>query len=311
MPTLFATGLAPIGGLVGEFAKVVRWSAPGAVLILSTLLVVAVGRLLLWQSLWPVANAHPPRFVAIDPVGVALLVTATVPIGFLLYQVYFYLHSRGSGLIFQFVHQDIGAKVLLDDNAGAKTEKSEWIAAVRQGIYIRSPRGGACLPLTSGIKTLWLENRTSGQPLSGTRKDRRLAVAQYQRCLEANWQVLETRIYTQAVVDDTARERIFANVDRLADIYHTLGASKLALGAGWLGGVAWLAGSAALDSTDYDGARAVLITAVGTALALLVVLVLALVVLHNNRLHCQRRRIAALKDACRLRTSDPQQEGCA
>ncbi|QGN58894.1 hypothetical protein [Nostocoides sp. HKS02] len=226
----------------------------------------------------------------------ALLVAAAVPTGFLIYQLYFYLHSRVEGVIFQFVHEDVGLKVLTDLGLGDQAVQSNWFTVARPGLYLRFPRG-ASIPLTGETNSLWLQEPSNGPLLGYARAGRRRALAEYRRCRERNWQTLETAINTRPVADEKARERAFANLDRLADIYHTLGATKLALATGWFAGVVWLWSS--LDPMRQIRARDALALTLGAAVTAVGLGVMAMV-LHENRRHCLKRRITALEDACRL-----------
>src|SRR5690349_21116587 len=95
---------------MGEFAKAVRWSAPGSVFLLiasaTFVAAIAVARQP-WTPFGDNASQHP----TIDSAGVALLVFGAVPIGFVIYQIYYFAYSSPRGLVMSFVHMDVALAV--------------------------------------------------------------------------------------------------------------------------------------------------------------------------------------------------------
>lgn len=214
---------------MGEFAKVIRWTAPGATVILTAVLVVALGRWLLWQDIWPAADPHHRPLVEVDSGVVAVLVAAAVPLGFLIYQLYFYLYSRSEGVFFEFVHQDVGAEVFKKVGRSHLAQPSDWVPACRAGLFLRWPRGKRVPWTSTRTKTLWLANSQDQRLLESKNSERRPVLKSYRARLERNWRALDTELNTADVTDTRACDRVFASLARLADIYHTLGATKLSL----------------------------------------------------------------------------------
>ena len=82
-------------------------------------------------------------------------------------------------------------------------------------------------------------------------------------------------------------------MQRLADVFHTLGAAKTAVAYAWLGGCAWVTWRVLVGSkSDFTAQNATLVALF--AVTSFVVVALLYMMLHENRRHCLHRRISLI-----------------
>lgn len=325
---------------MGELSKVVRWSAPGSVFILMTFAFVSLGKATFAQRIWPA-----PEESALLPWpeasggAVVLLAAASVPLGFVIYQIYYYGFSRPEPFGLSYVHRDVALDV--QARLGWKIEglrEGDWRVRKVRGLFLRRP-SRARVPFTEGtLSSLWLYKPASqqGTALSapgGSNPETDVAAAQPDdQALTAEWlrrahgiskaEALEERkkllrdhartreynwIRLEMELDSRLRglgdsERNMQDMERLADVFHTLGAAKTAVGNAFVLAVLWVVCRVLGRVDDIDLQTLVLLatfTAVsfagGTALYLL---------LHENRRHCLHRRIVLMTTMLE-RTSSP------
>lgn len=146
------------GDAMGELGKVVRWSAPGSVFLLVAVAVGLSGRAVLGQSWLPMDAARFVQNPALDGGMVLALVAVSVPLGFLLYQVYYFAYSRPHGLLLSFVHMDVAIEVSRRVSYLEPVREDEaWTVKRTPGIHVRWPRHGRIPiwgPTTTGSNSL-------------------------------------------------------------------------------------------------------------------------------------------------------------
>lgn len=302
---------------MGELAKAVRWSAPGSVFLLMAAITLTSSEAA--ARAWSPTGGAGLEVASASPSAVALAALSAVPIGFVTYQIYYYGYSSSRGFAFSFVHLDVALAVRQAGNQIEDlTELPDWTVKQTRGLFLRWPFH-ARVPFTGGlVKTLWLYRVTSPEareadpalapgevptalrtdvPLRARDRRRNELLESYSDRRENNWLELESQLHSR-LREREAPERDFKDIERLADIFHTLGATKSAVTFGWfaaaLGWVYALATGYRGDWTVFGFASA------GSLLPSLAVAAWMYVVLHRNRGHCQRRRIAMIRTARRL-----------
>lgn len=307
---------------MGELGRISRWSVPGSVVLITAGLVVlgmhgAV-------HIWAPAHYHGLAMPAFNASIVALLIAASVPVGFMTYQIYYFSYARPQGLIFSFVHMDLALEMRNQDALAAKLVNDEtWVAKWTNGIRLRVPFH-ARVPFTGPfMRTIWLyKSNKSGDAVParepgdlpdaveadvalgsvaahpGTKwrrwkriRDAKHVLVEHAERREANWLALETELRNRLrAMGDCDRD--FDEVDRLADIFHTLGAAKSALTLGWIAGVGLVYSQLVLNHAIWTnaGVAAAIAAAVG-----LIPIGGLYIALHLNRAHCSRRRIELIK----------------
>jgi hypothetical protein len=270
---------------VGELAKAIRWTTPGAVALSVTLLVIVWTRACT-QFVLASAGAEP-----LLDVGASSLLTGaalSIPIGFLVYQAYFYNFSRPLWL-WRAVRADLGNLVL--DLDPVSIDGATWVARPSTEPLLRIQARVLPGPLRRSAAALWLYQPEEDGTFTPASNDRSLE-RQYYEKMEMHHAQLEAQI-ARCTFDGSDTMR--AESTRLADIYHTLGACRWALVSGWGAGLGWSAW------TSVDRYADPLPAVVPPALALLAWLWLSpligylFVVMHVNRRHSFDRRVILLR----------------
>lgn len=281
---------------MGEFTKIVRWLAPGSTAILFGLLVLYLTRTLLHAF-----RDYSVPLIAISSNISLVLAAVSVPAGLIIYQFYFYMFVRQSllglwvpGDDAVMVHEALRrshpeAPPLLDDGLEfqiASTAKEKQIAASGWRRWVLGLLG----PLAGTDGFLWLiESPGNGSPEAVPRQGTlmRAAMRKYMKSKDRNKAALEERLYrvrTNAEIADAA----FEELDRLGDIYHSLGAVRTAIpvgsALGWIYVVLW-------DLLEDRVTLAYWPVAVLAAGLTAVVAVTSVGVVHVNRRHCRLQRI--------------------
>lgn len=310
---------------MGEFVKAVRWSAPGSVLLLTAAMVYVSGHEVSQLSWLQFHGAL--RTIEVSSGGAALVVFGSVPLGFLTYQLYYYAYSAPSSPVLSFVHLDVAHEVR---RAGTEIvdvhEMPGWSVKFVNGLRLSWP-SRLLVPFTSPrLRTLWLfeqderdvppdEELTSvpsasesDRPLDLRNAKARAVLKRYAEIREANWLALEAQLHAKLRNRGDA-DRDFGDIERLADIFHTLGASKTAVSLGWFVGTALLVWPP-VGGYGVLGVHLVVVLALSLAPSALAVVALYLA-LHVNRAHCQSRRIALMCSVLNQSDSIPCRGGCS
>ena len=270
---------------MGELAKAIRWTTPGAVALSVTLLVVVWTRACT-QFVLASAGADP----LLDVEASSLLTGAalSIPIGFLVYQAYFYNFSRPLWL-WRAVRADLGDLVL--DLGPVEIDGARWIARESSEPLLRVRSRVLPEPLRRSAAALWLYRVEEDGTENASQTDRGLE-RQYYEKMEGHHAQLEAQI---ARCTFEGADTMRAESTRLADIYHTLGACRWALVSGWFAGFGWSAW------TSVDRYADPLPAWVPPGLALLAwawlfpLVGYLFVVMHVNRRHSFDRRVILLR----------------
>lgn len=187
--------------------QVVRWSIPGWTLIFvaSTLQLITS---LTWSGT-PQALLASGTLNLISPAMVALLVTSGIPLGFLVYQVYYYLY--GQYFPFSIVNRDRGGEILAALPLTIAEELKELAGSV------------------SDTDNMTETSTLIGYPvvrlIPGARNQR--GRAQYRLRVHTNWETIRFLVHVICLRNKSPEVR--AEVTNLADIYHAIGASRIGL----------------------------------------------------------------------------------
>jgi hypothetical protein len=216
--------------------QVLRFSIPGSLFLISSLGLIIMGRVIAGDDLGDTIDAIG------DNLSPAVAVVAAVPIGFIVYQVYYVTYrpvlwpfsllahpwvrlDRGSQILSVFSHEQVQAIGRAFEEPHIDTTKP----------YDRAQSGIAHLLRILRLNDEYIDRQ-------GGKKQ---AVKAYKARWGLNWNVL------RAVVDLSEAKAETAVVKReyvaLSDLYHALGASRTALWMGW-----WTSVIAALIDLGYE-----------------------------------------------------------
>lgn len=202
-----------------ELTKLARWALPGGAAIAWLLGGLQLQRLI-------AGTAFALRPVVSSGVGVAIATIASVPLGFLVYQLY--SHGFNNPVLFlDVVHKDVarraldGTNVLPNLASGYRDRRINGVR-VRGRVILGAP--------WLRIRTYWLWDDAASQWLTyPDRTTRRRALASYYRQRERNWTEVEWSLTRYKPKVDFDLTRAFVEIDRLSEIYHTLGATRAGL----------------------------------------------------------------------------------
>jgi hypothetical protein len=189
--------------------QVIRWSIPGWILILAIACLEVLTLLAQGQSLQSIAMSTSLH--ELSAAAVALVITAGIPIGFILYQVYYSMY--GKVLLFNLVNRDRGAEIL-----------ESLPEHVRMKLLIVGDRSADLEKMYEEIGTFIMPNplRRLQRQYRGKKGRRR-----YESKVQANWDVVRFWLSYLCIRHDT--EPVKQEVTNLADIYHAIGATRTAL----------------------------------------------------------------------------------
>lgn len=189
--------------------QVVRWSIPGWVLLLMLVVMQILTRLSQGRS-WD-DIIHSPLISGLSPAAVALIVTAGIPLGFIIYQIYYSWYGRV--LVFHLVNRDRGAEILL---SLPKQTRNNLLAVddyhadlEEMSIKVKS------FVLPYPLRRLKPEFRNR----AGRRR--------FEAKAQTNWDIV--RFWLNYICIRHKTDHIKAEVTTLADIYHGIGATRTAL----------------------------------------------------------------------------------
>jgi hypothetical protein len=186
--------------------QVVRWSIPGWLYFLLMLVLQAETMLIEGQPFSiPFLGAVSE---GVSGGMIALLVAGGVPLGFILYQVYYSWY--GSVLPFHLVNRDRGADVLLALPEGTRSELSK---SVRGSIDLEMMYEKVPVPILR-------------YPLRRLKKQYRNKAGRtrYEKNLQRNWDLVRFHLHT--ICSRSGSWELKEEVTSLCDIYHGIGASR-------------------------------------------------------------------------------------
>ncbi|WP_297624548.1 hypothetical protein [Nocardioides sp.] len=270
---------------MSELAKAIRWTTPGAVALTITLLVVVWTRACT-QLVLSRAGAEP--LLDVEASNLLTGAALSIPIGFLVYQAYFFNFSRPF-VVWRAVRADLGNLVL--DVGPVEIDGAHWVALPSRESLLRVRKKVRPGALRRSAAALWLykvEADGTQSPMPSNRPHE----GRYYEILETHHARLEARIARCTFGgSDTMR----AESSRLADIYHTLGACRWALMFGWVGGLGWSAWTSVDRYADPVPALAPLAVAILAWIWLFPLVGYLFVVMHVNRRHSFDRRVILLR----------------
>jgi hypothetical protein len=274
-------------GSLTEFAKALRWTAPGSVALFVMLGVVVLSRVS--AELFEVTARSSEGLLDVDAAGLLTGAALSVPLGFVTYQIYFFFFSRPF-VVWRAVRGDFGTQVL--HAAGMRAKGGKWVPRRSEEPLLRFASRPRLRRLRGYVGPIWLyqfqPDQNHWEPLA---KDQQAVERLYYKRVESRWARLQSEIDRCTF---PGSDQMRAQLDRHADIYHTLGACRYALFIGWGSGTAWALWSTVetrLASVGVVPALATVFTA--SILGLIATAVLALM-FHANRRHCNTRRVATL-----------------
>lgn len=188
--------------------QVVRWSIPGWVFLFILCLIQTITWLLQGLSARSILEAEA---TVVTPAAIAAVVTAGVPLGFILYQIYYSWY--GKVLPFGFVNRDRGADVL--------AALPPAIQTVLCGLEKHSPDlEDMAEPFDSFLLTYPLRRlKPQYRNQAGIRR--------FEAKVHENWDLV--RFWLNRICLINQADALKTEVTTLADIYHAVGAARTAL----------------------------------------------------------------------------------
>lgn len=188
--------------------QVVRWSIPGWVFLLILAVLQVVTWLIQGRSAQNILQSSIPL---LTPAAVASVLTAGVPLGFILYQIYYSWY--GKVLLFGFVNRDRGASIL-QELPDAVQQTLGRIAGVNPDLEEMDERVGPFL-LPYPFRRLKREHRN------------KIGKTRFEAKVHANWELIRFMMLRLCIINKA--DLIRSEIITLADIYHGIGAARAAL----------------------------------------------------------------------------------
>jgi hypothetical protein len=196
--------------------QVVRWSIPGSVFVLFLAIFEFVMVVVRDHSLDAIAQLPEAQKTA---VGLTAVLISTIPLGFLLYQLYYFRYMRGTLLVFPRVAlRDRGADIL-----GALPEEARGLIEERTG---ETPI--LCDWYTR--KRIW-PGRLSVLVLHKQYRNRN-GRESFRASRQKNWNLLRT--YLDIVCIKAESMEFKHEYTTVSDIYHAQGASRISVLLAWI-----------------------------------------------------------------------------
>lgn len=188
--------------------QVVRWSIPGWVFLLMLAVLQALTWLIQGSSTAMILSAGAPL---LTPAGVAAVVTAGVPLGFILYQIYYSWY--GKVLPFGFVNRDRGAEILLAVTPSVRDNLCTIEGKVPDLEEMSERIGPFLLPYPfRRLKPAFRNSAGKGR---------------FERKVHDNWDLI--RFWLHRICFISGADQLRSEVTTLSDIYHAVGAARTAL----------------------------------------------------------------------------------
>ena len=188
--------------------QVVRWSIPGWVFLLVVAVLQTVTWLVQGQSPHDVLQRAIPL---LTPVAIAAVLTAGVPLGFILYQIYYSWY--GKVLPFGFVNRDRGASIL-QSLPEATRLSIRTVDGLQPDLEEMDQHVGPFL-FPYPFRRLKLEFRNRG------------GKTRFENKVHANWELIRFLLLRVCIANKA--DMLRTEVMTLADIYHGVGAARTAL----------------------------------------------------------------------------------
>lgn len=219
-------------------AQIIRLSIPGSIFVLT-----GVGTYAFAQVLWGESLSDIPSLTTITTSITAI--AASIPLGFLIYQIYYWRYSPF--ILGDVVARDRGREAL----SGLPPEILPRLRTLFDArLDIRRNHESLSGPISRRLKLFRLnhgvlrERYKDGAPVEGPvsfERDDRSIRRVYKDNWYENWDVF--RALLDLVATRGGHPEIQRNFNGLYDIYHSLGASRLAVALGAIGGVLYLGGA--------------------------------------------------------------------
>lgn len=207
--------------------QILRFSIPGSIFLLHAFVCYLLFRRV--QGVEFIDASTPIK----ENIAAAVAVLATIPVGFVIYQFYFFTYEpvlRIWPLPWggRFVRRDRGGQILqtLDSDQLSTLEEIFKCEIDRSNPHSVIPNSGSPLQkLMHATGVLEVDGATKKLE----KKERQLA---YEDLWYTHWDVLRTAMDVAATPTNT--ERLKYEYTTLSDIYHSLGAAKTSVAAAWL-----------------------------------------------------------------------------
>jgi hypothetical protein len=188
--------------------QVVRWSIPGWVFLFVLALLQATTWFVEGNSPSSILQAEAPL---LTPAAIAAVVTAGVPLGFILYQIYYSWY--GKVLPFGFVNRDRGADILLALSPEVRNTLCSIDGTMPDLEEMSDPVRSFLLPYP--FRRLKRVYRNA------------LGAARFEAKAHDNWDLIRFWLHRVSLINKA--ELLKSEVTTLADIYHAVGAARTAL----------------------------------------------------------------------------------
>lgn len=188
--------------------QVVRWSIPGWVFLLMLAVLQAITWLIQGSTAAMILAAGAPL---LTPAGVAAVITAGVPLGFILYQIYYSWY--GKVLPFGFVNRDRGAEILLAVTPSVRDSLCA-IEGKAPDLEEMSDRIGPFL-------FPYPFRRLKPAFRNGDGEKR------FERKVHDNWDLVRFWLHRVCFINEA--DHLRSEVTTLSDIYHAVGAARASL----------------------------------------------------------------------------------
>ena len=268
-------------------SQLIRLSIPGSMVVLA-----GVGTYAFAEVLWGQQLSDVEALTKLTTSIAAI--AASIPLGFLVYQIYYWRYSPF--VIGDIVSRDRGRDALwhLDPDVLARL-RTHFDAR----LDVRRHHRTISTPVIRRLKLLRLNDellraRYKDESLTDSKedeylfeKDNRNLRRIYKDNWYENWDVF--RALLDLVATDGGRPEIKRNFTTLYDIYHSLGASRLAVILGSWTGLLYLGGTHRDDIGDH------LVASIVGLVAILVVSLTVAYILHRTRIATWRSAIAKVR----------------
>lgn len=208
--------------------QIVRWSIPGYVFVINILVLAA-----LWAAVLEGRSLFP-AIAAIGGAGVVAVAVGGVPVGFLIYQLYYFRYKAYGGLPpFRFYRRDRGARILAEyRRLGGSDEVLAWVDGEPDPHHITQR-----LAVNPRLKRVALVLLRPTQHLAGCQYHKQILRSQPINCRECrrlyskrfalNWTTVQSLIDYASASEERAWIKSEYTVG--SDLYHALGAARTAL----------------------------------------------------------------------------------